>query len=115
MGNPPYIVVRDAALNAAYRKRYASCHRQYSLGCPFTERFFELAVTGARFGQAGFVGLITANSFMKREFGSKLIEDVLPRLDLTHVIDTARRPSFCWDATGHHMTICVRQATTCAR
>ncbi len=89
VGNPPYIVVKDAALNAAYRRRYASCHRQYSLGYPFTERFFELAVTGERFGQAGFVGLITANSFMKREFGSKLIEDVLPRLDLTHVIDTS--------------------------
>lgn len=89
VGNPPYIVVKDAALNAAYRKRYASCHMKYSLGCPFTERFFELAVTGERYGQAGYVGLITANSFMKREFGSKLIEQVLPRLDLTHVIDTS--------------------------
>jgi hypothetical protein len=90
VGNPPYIVVKDAALNAAYRKLYASCHRQYSLGAPFTERFFELALTGGVGGQsAGFVGLITANSFMKREFGSKLIEEVLPKLDLTHVIDTA--------------------------
>jgi len=89
VGNPPYIVVKDSALNAAYRTRYASCHMKYSLGCPFTERFFELALTGERFGQAGFVGLITANSFMKREFGAKLIEDVLPRLDLTHVIDTS--------------------------
>ena len=88
VGNPPYIVVKDAALNAAYRQRYASCHRQYSLGCPFTERFFELAVTGNG-RPAGFVGLITANSFMKREFGSKLIEQVLPRLDLTHVVDTS--------------------------
>ncbi len=88
VGNPPYIVVRDAALNAAYRNRYASCHRQYSLGCPFTERLFELAVTGNE-RMAGFIGLITANSFMKREFGSKLIEQVLPRLDLTHVIDTS--------------------------
>lgn len=89
VGNPPYIVVKDAGLNAAYRKRYASCHMKYSLGCPFTERFFELALTGERYGQAGYVGLITANSFMKREFGSKLIEQVLPRLDLTHVIDTS--------------------------
>ena len=94
VGNPPYIVVRDAALNAAYRSQYASCHRQYSLGAPFTERFFELAVTGRTGEQgvassAGFVGLITANSFMKREFGSKLIEQVLPRLDLTHVVDTS--------------------------
>ena len=88
VGNPPYIVVKDAALNAAYRQRYASCHRKYSLGCPFTERFFELAITGTR-QPAGFVGLITANSFMKREFGSKLIEQVLPRVDLTHVVDTS--------------------------
>ena len=89
VGNPPYIVVKDAALNAAYRKKYASCHMKYSLGAPFTERFFELAVTAKDGASAGFVGLITANSFMKREFGSKLIEQVLPRLDLTHVVDTS--------------------------
>jgi hypothetical protein len=89
VGNPPYIVVKDAALNAAYRKRYASCHRQYSLGVPFTERFFDLALTGREGQAAGFVGLITANSFMKREFGSKLIEEALPRLDLSHVVDTS--------------------------
>lgn len=89
VGNPPYIVVKDAALNKAYRLKYASCHMKYSLGAPFTERFFELAVTGRDGQSAGFVGLITANSFMKREFGSKLIEDVLPRLDLTHVVDTS--------------------------
>lgn len=89
VGNPPYIVVKDAALNAAYRKKYASCHMKYSLGAPFTERFFELALTGSSGQGAGYVGLITANSFMKREFGSKLIEEVLPRLDLTHVVDTS--------------------------
>ncbi len=88
VGNPPYIVVRDAALNSAYRSQYSSCHRQYSLGAPFTERFFDLAVTGPSAEQlAGYVGLITTNSFMKREFGSKLIEEVLPRLDLSHVVD----------------------------
>lgn len=89
VGNPPYIVVKDAALNAAYRSKYASCHMKYSLGAPFTERFFELALTANAQRPAGYVGLITTNSFMKREFGSKLIEQVLPRLDLTHVIDTA--------------------------
>lgn len=94
VGNPPYIVVKDAALNTAYRNQYASCYRQYSLGVPFTERFFELAVTGRGGDQgnassAGFVGMITANTFMKREFGSRLIEQVLPRLDLTHVVDTS--------------------------
>ncbi|MFO0954690.1 MAG: BREX-2 system adenine-specific DNA-methyltransferase PglX, partial [Isosphaeraceae bacterium] len=33
--------------------------------------------------------MITANSFMKREFGKKLIEDFFPTVDLTHVIDTS--------------------------
>jgi len=90
VGNPPYIVVKDAALNAAYRHKYpAACHMKYSLGAPFTQRFFELAVTGGDGRPAGRVGLITANSFMKREFGSKLIEQVLPMLDLTHVVDTS--------------------------
>jgi hypothetical protein len=90
VGNPPYIVVRDAARNEAYRARYVSCHRQYSLGVPFTERFFDLALAGdANDGDAGFVGQITANSFMKREFGKKLVEEFLPSVDLTHVIDTS--------------------------
>jgi len=33
--------------------------------------------------------MITANSFMKREFGKKLIEQWVPANDLTHVIDTS--------------------------
>src|SRR5438270_2192885 len=33
--------------------------------------------------------MIVSNSFMKREFGKKLIEEFFPKLDLTHVIDTA--------------------------
>lgn len=89
VGNPPYITVKDPALNAAYRARYSSCHMKYSLGVPFTQRFFELALSGDGKNPAGYVGLITANSFMKREFGKKLIEENLPRLDLSHVIDTA--------------------------
>jgi len=88
VGNPPYITVKDKALNQLYRDRYQSCHRQYSLGVPFTERFFQLAISAA--GQpAGYVGVINTNSFMKREFGKKLIEEYLSKQDLTHVIDTS--------------------------
>ncbi|HEY7494522.1 MAG TPA: BREX-2 system adenine-specific DNA-methyltransferase PglX, partial [Candidatus Tectomicrobia bacterium] len=90
VGNPPYITVKDAALNQAYRSRFSrTCHRQYSLAVPFTERFFELAIPGYGAQPAGYVGMITANSFMKREFGKKLIEEFFPRIDLTHVIDTS--------------------------
>lgn len=91
VGNPPYIVPKDKAANAAYRDLYDSCYRQYSLGVPFTEVFFKLAASpNPETGRpAGFIGMITANSFMKREFGKRLIEDFIPRWDLTHVIDTS--------------------------
>ena len=61
--------------------------------------------------------MITANSFMKREFGKKLIEEVLPRCDLTHVIDTSGAyipghgtPTVdsCSAATGRRSTSAVR-------
>ncbi len=83
VANPPYITVKDKHLNQRYRLRFKTCHRKYSLAVPFLERIFQLAVIG------GFTGQITANSFMKREFGKKLIEQFLPKIDLTHVIDTS--------------------------
>ncbi|MGL4419375.1 MAG: BREX-2 system adenine-specific DNA-methyltransferase PglX [Gemmataceae bacterium] len=98
VGNPPYIIVRDRAQNNAYRQLYSTCHQKYSLGVPFTQRFWELAIrqgelinetAEATSSAAGFIGMITANSFMKREFGKKLIEEFLPKTDLTHVIDTS--------------------------
>ena len=99
VGNPPYITVKDKAQNEEYRGLYSTCHRQYSLGVPFTQRFWELATCkGERISQEseavssgpGYVGMITANSFMKRQFGKKLIEVFFPKIDLTHVIDTSR-------------------------
>src|SRR5262249_38417628 len=83
VGNPPYIVCPDDALREAYRALYESCYRVFSLATPFAERFFQLAEP------SGFVGTITANSFMKREFGKILIEKVFPRFDLTEVVDTS--------------------------
>src|SRR6185436_19711030 len=59
------------------------------LSVPFIERFWELAALDAGGGVAGWVGMINSNSFMKREFGRKVIEEFLPDVDLTHVIDTA--------------------------
>lgn len=83
VGNPPYINVQDSALRDAYRALYKACHRGYSLVAPFMERFFGLAI------DKGFVGAIAGNAFMKREFGKKLIEEVLNNLNLTQVIDTS--------------------------
>ena len=111
VANPPYIVPKDRALNDQYRNRFDACHRKYSLAVPFMEQLFRLAVQSSRHSpsavantaasgsadgtrsvpatMAGYTGQITANSFMKREFGKKLIESFFPTVDLTHVIDTS--------------------------
>ena len=90
VGNPPYIIVRDRVQNSTYRELYSACGGKFSLGVPFTQRFWELSIqsVGGKSG-AGYIGLITTNSFMKREFGKKLIEEFFPKIDLTHVVDTS--------------------------
>lgn len=89
VGNPPYITPKDTALRIAYKERYTTCHMKYALSVPFVERFWELTASDAGGGVEGWIGQITANSFMKREFGKKLIESFFPCVDLTHVIDAA--------------------------
>jgi hypothetical protein len=90
VANPPYILERDEARKEYHRelvgknRRYVSATGKYSLGSPFTERCFQLAE------KDGFVGIITSNNFMKREFGKALIEKVLAALDLTLVVDTSQ-------------------------
>lgn len=93
VGNPPYITVKDKQENENYRAAYKEvCAGTYALSVPFAQRLFDLAVRGpgGRLGGGGFVGQITANSFMKREFGKKLIEVFFRnRAELSHVIDTS--------------------------
>jgi len=89
VGNPPYITPKDKALNTLYRKRYRTCKGTYALTVPFMERFFQLAQPNSGARPAGWVGQITSNSFMKREFGAPLIEKFLARRDLRLVIDTS--------------------------
>ena len=87
VGNPPYIVVNDKALNARYREIYHFCKGTYALTVPFLEKFFDLAKPYS--DRAGWVGQITSNSFMKREFGVPLIEKFLARKDLRLAADTS--------------------------
>jgi hypothetical protein len=87
VGNPPYITVKDKALNQAYRSKYENvCKGKYALTAPFMALFFALAKDSER---AGWIGQITSNSFMKREFGTKLIEGFLTHQDLKLVVDTS--------------------------
>src|SRR5262249_27664630 len=90
VGNPPYITVKDREENASYRVRWDACTGTYALSVPFAQRMFNLAVRASGSDRrAGFSGQITANSFMKREFGKKLIEKFFPTGHLTHVMDTS--------------------------
>ncbi|NEE38444.1 BREX-2 system adenine-specific DNA-methyltransferase PglX [Streptomyces sp. SID7982] len=93
VGNPPYITVKDKNLNQLYRDLYDACAGTYALSVPFAQRFFELAKRVDDYGNGdgyGLVGQITANSFMKREFGTKLIDVFFARkVELTEVIDTS--------------------------
>lgn len=99
VANPPYITVKDKSLNQRYRELYETCSGTYALSVPFMELLFRLAKrTNDGGGGAGYVGQITSNSFMKRQFGKKLIEKFLSGnytgmspayVELTHVVDTS--------------------------
>ncbi|MBK3629391.1 DNA methylase, partial [Streptomyces sp. MBT49] len=85
VANPPYITPKDAAVRDQVRAAYLQVAvGKYSLALPFTALMLEhLAAPG------GFVAQLTANSFMKREFGKRYITDFLPRFDARWIIDTS--------------------------
>lgn len=110
VGNPPYITVKDKQEKENYARAYFACSGNYALSVPFAQRIFELACrAGGSNRDGGFTGQITANSFMKREFGKTLIEaffhggreythkdakgrtrkGVFSGVELTHIIDTS--------------------------
>jgi hypothetical protein len=84
IANPPYVTCKDPAARQAIRERYRQvCSGNYSLAVPFEVLMHDLCVPG------GWVARITANSFMKREFGKKLVEEYFPSVDLQWIIDTS--------------------------
>lgn len=83
VGNPPYITVKDASMREVYRAMYVSAAGKYALSTPFCERLFQLA------RPRGYTGQITSNAFMKREFGKRLIEDVLPKVNVELIVNTS--------------------------
>ena len=90
VGNPPYIQAKDKVLNQHYRRLYRHCKGKYSLTVPFMEQFHALAKSGSlEPARSGWVGQITSNSFMAREFGASIIEEFLPRIDLLEVVDSS--------------------------
>lgn len=84
IGNPPYVTPKAALQRDAVRAAYPQvCHGVYALSLPFHQLMTELLVPG------GWCAQLTANSFMKREFGKRFVEEYLARQDLQWVIDTS--------------------------
>lgn len=84
IANPPYITPKTATERDAIRAAYPQvCHMQYALSLPFHALATDLLLPG------GWCAQLTANSFMKREFGAPFIETYLPRYDLRWAIDTS--------------------------
>jgi hypothetical protein len=84
VGNPPYITPKDPRKRDDYRLFWPnSASGMYALSAPFVERF--LSLSSAR----GFIGKITANSFLKRQFGRGLIRNVFSQWKIRGVVDTS--------------------------
>lgn len=84
VANPPYITPKDPDLNAAVRAAYPEvAYRRYSLALPFHVLMHRLLTTG------GWCAQLTANSFMKREFGRRYVEGWLTDQDIVWLIDTS--------------------------
>lgn len=81
VSEPPYVSCADSARRDRYRSLYRSASGKFSLAAPFIERCFQLVDDG------GFVGVLASSSFMRRQFGRRLVEEVLAAVDLTHVVD----------------------------
>lgn len=90
VGNPPYITVKDSALNKRYRERFAPyCKGKYAMTAPFMVLFYRLAKHPSSSSRPGWVGQITANSFMQRLFGQPLIENFFGKINLREIIDSS--------------------------
>ena len=108
VGNPPYITVKDKVLNERYRGLQDLLGQLRALSA-IRRAVLPARATRDESGRAGFVGQITANSFMKREFGKKLIEEFFAQnVELSHIIDT----SGCYIPGHGTPTVILWQAST---
>ncbi|WIM67643.1 BREX-2 system adenine-specific DNA-methyltransferase PglX [Corynebacterium breve] len=90
IGNPPYITPKDPKQNQRIRSRYKQyCKGTYALTVPFMVKFFRLAKGEDASSALGWVGQITSNSFMQREFGKPLMERFFDEVELREIIDSS--------------------------
>jgi len=81
LGNPRFVLGKNEEVRDAYRERFPTASGKFSLVVPFLELGFQLLRPQGR------LGLIVSNSFTKREFGKKVVEEFLPEKGLRNVVD----------------------------
>ena len=76
---------------SAWSRRFYTCTGTFTLAVPYTQRFFQLACPADVDGRgAGHVGMLTSNSFTRREFGRRLATEFLAEeVTLTHILDAS--------------------------
>ena len=81
LGNPPFVTARSELARRAYIERWDTAIKGFHLLVPFFERAFGMLRTGGR------LGFIVSNAFAKREFGKNLIEEFLPKVAISEIVD----------------------------
>jgi len=81
LGNPPFVRAKDELARRAYMKRWSTAIQGFHLLVPFFERAFHILRPN------GHLGFIVSNAFAKREFGKKMVEELLLQNRLDEVVD----------------------------
>lgn len=96
-GNPPYLRQESipAALLAEYRQRYTTLYDRADLYVPFIERSLRLL------GEAGTLGFICSDRWMKNRYGGPLREMVNRSYRLKYYVDMVGTPAFQTDVIAY--------------
>lgn len=105
VGNPPYVrqeLIPDALLNA-YRARYTTMYDRADLYIPFIERSLSLLAN------AGTLGFICADRWMKNRYGGPLRRMVAERFHLAAYVDMVDTPAFHSDVIAYPAITVIRR------
>lgn len=105
VGNPPYVrqeLIPNALLNV-YRARYATMYDRADLYIPFIERSLSLLA------DAGTLGFICADRWMKNRYGGPLRRMVAEQFHLTAYVDMVDTPAFHSDVIAYPAITIIRR------
>ena len=112
VGNPPYVrqEMIPSSMIAEYRSRYQTIYDRADLYIPFIERSLSLLAN------AGCLGFICADRWMKNRYGGPLRNFVAERFHLKIYVDMADTPAFHSDVIAYPaITVISREAPGATR